>query len=50
MTNKIYKLEKLILLKQKAAYQETPPGVGEPAFKAHATVSMGLSSWSHSLH
>ena len=36
MTNKIYKLEKLILLKQKAAYQETPPGTGEPAFKAHA--------------
>ena len=30
-------LEKLILLKQKAAYQETPPSTGEPAFKAHAS-------------
>ena len=35
-------LEKLILLKQKAAYQETPPGTGEPAFKAHARKKQSL--------
>ena len=48
-------LEKLILLKQDAAYQETPPGASEPAFKAHArkkqcSASMALFLWSHSLH
>lgn len=35
-------LEKLILLKQKAAYQETPPGNGETAFKAHARKKQSL--------
>ena len=35
-------LEKLILLKQDAAYQETPPGTGEPAFKAHARKKQSL--------
>lgn len=35
-------LEKLISLKQKAAYQETPSGVGEPAFKAHARRKQSL--------
>ncbi|MCF2583327.1 PGN_0703 family putative restriction endonuclease [Bacteroides caecigallinarum] len=42
MTNKIYKLEKLILLKQKAAYQEIPLSANEPAFKAHARKKQSL--------